>query len=224
MNEIIFLTYILAIAGSLLIALKFGKEALVAIICAQTILANLLVTKQITLFGLTATASDALAIGSVLGLNLLQEYYGKEIAQKTIWISFFIMLFYTAITLLHIAYIPHVDDTASGHFAALLTPMPRLMLASIVTYLVSQNLDRYLYTVLKNNNYFNNYFILRNYVSTGIAQYVDTVLFSILGLWGIVTNIPDIILVSYVIKLAALILAAPFLALSKKLFTVPVYD
>ena len=40
--------------------------------------------KQITLFGLNATASDIFAIGSLLGLNLLREIYGITEAKKAI--------------------------------------------------------------------------------------------------------------------------------------------
>ena len=93
LNELIFLSYICVVSGASLIALALGKEALVALICVQAVLVNFFVTKQITLFGLTATASDALAVGATLALNLLQEYYQKPVARKAIWISFFAHFF-----------------------------------------------------------------------------------------------------------------------------------
>ncbi len=71
LNELIFLSYICVVSGASLIALALGKEALIALICLQAVLVNFFVTKQITLFGLTATASDALAVGTTLALNLL---------------------------------------------------------------------------------------------------------------------------------------------------------
>ncbi len=93
MNELIFLGYILAVSSAALLALRFGKEGLIGLICVQAVLVNLFVTKQISLFGFTATASDAMAVGITLTLNILQEYFQKATALKAIWISFFVPSF-----------------------------------------------------------------------------------------------------------------------------------
>ena len=92
MNELIFIGYIVIVSVASLIAARFGKEALIALISVEALLLNIFVLKQITLFGLTATAADALAVGSSLALNLFQEQYDKKTAQKAIWISFFCAL------------------------------------------------------------------------------------------------------------------------------------
>jgi uncharacterized integral membrane protein (TIGR00697 family) len=49
-----------------------------------------------------------------------------------------------------------------------------------------------------------------------ISQAIDTVFFSFLGLYGIVSNISDIILASYLIKILAILLATPFVAFARK--------
>ena len=81
MNELIFFAHVLISVALMLGALRFGRVVLVAAICLQEVLANLFVLKQVTLFGLEVTCSDAYAIGSIIGLNLLQEFYGKERAR-----------------------------------------------------------------------------------------------------------------------------------------------
>lgn len=216
MNSLIFLLQTSIIGISSLIALRLGKEALVAFICTQCVLANLFVTKQITLFGLNATASDAFTIGAVLGLNLLQEYYGKTITKKAVWISFFILLFYAIMSQIQLIFVPSQFDVNQPHFYAILYAMPRITVASFSVYLFVQHLDRRLYGYLK--KLFNDRFlVIRNYISIGACQLVDTILFSFLGLYGIVDNIGSIILVSYTIKLAALFLTTPFLILAKKI-------
>jgi len=58
-NELIFLGYILTVSTATLVALRLGKEYLMGLIGSMVILANLFVLKKITLFGFTATASDA---------------------------------------------------------------------------------------------------------------------------------------------------------------------
>jgi len=62
----------------------------------------------------------------------------------------------------------------------------------------------------------NRYLVARNYASIAITQLVDTVLFSFLGLYGIIHNITSIIIVSYAIKLLAVVIATPFVAISHK--------
>lgn len=221
MNEFLFLSYIGLVSIASLASLRIGKEALVALICLQCVLVNLFVTKEIILFGFTATASDALGVGAALSLNLIQEYFGKRLAQKTIWISFFCVVFYILATLVHLAFIPASTDASQVHFVALLTPMPRIVVASIIVYLITQTIDCHLYGYLckklENKN-----FIFRNYSSIAITQLIDTVLFSFLGLYMInesfssIAIIMDIIVVSYCIKMLVLFIATPFLALSKK--------
>jgi hypothetical protein len=217
MNEFLFLIYILIVTGAALTALRMGKEALVALISLQWVLANLFVTKQITLFGFNATSADALAVGATLGLNLLQEYYGKKIAQKTIIISFGATIFYTILSFMQVLYCPSSADTAHAHFCALLTPMPRIVLASVFTYLLVQQLDYRLYGYLKRTMVTRS-ITVRNYISVGITQLIDTVLFSFLGLYGIIGNIGSVIVISYSIKLAILLCAGPFLLLSKFIY------
>jgi uncharacterized PurR-regulated membrane protein YhhQ (DUF165 family) len=107
MNELIFIVHTVVIAAFALGALALGCTSLVAFVCSCCILANLFVVKQITLFGLTATCADAFTVGATIGLNMLQEYFGKEIAKKTIWINFFLLIFYAIVSQIHLIYIPH---------------------------------------------------------------------------------------------------------------------
>ena len=217
MNELIFIFHTLIIAAFSLGALALGRSALVAFVCSQCILANLFVVKQITLFGLTATCADAFTVGATIGLNLLQEYFGKEIAKKTIWINFFLLVFYAIISQIHLIYIPHSADTMHLHFMPLLNLMPRIVVASFSVYFVSQMADYYLYGFLK-KIFHDRYIIARNYASIAFCQLLDTVLFSFLGLYGIIDNIWEVIIISYLIKLVSIIIATPFVGFSRKVY------
>jgi len=216
-NEIIFTAHTIVIGLSTLIALRLGKSALVAFICAQCILANLFVIKQTTLFGLTATCADAFTVGATLGLNLLQEYFGKEEAKKAIISNFFLLVFYTIISQIHLLYQPATVDTTQIHFAPLLGLMPRIVVASFSVYLLVQLMDYYLYGILK-KIYHDKYLVLRNYFSIAFCQLVDTILFSFFGLYGLVENVWHIIFISYAIKLVSILIATPFVAFSRKLY------
>jgi len=215
-NELIFVLQTITMGAFAIISLRIGKDALTAFITLCCVLANLFVVKQITLCGLTATASDAFSIGAVLSLNLLQEYYDRQSAQRAIFISFALLIFYCIVSLLHVAFIPCAIDTMHPHFASILTTMPRIIIASLSVYITVQYIDAWLYGSLKKLTN-GNYLVARNVLSLVICQLLDTVLFSFLGLYGILENITEIIVVSYAIKLAAIALSTPFIVLSKKI-------
>lgn len=215
MNELIFLAHTLIISLCAIIALRFGKEALISFICLQNILANLFVIKPIELFNLTATGADAFTIGAVFGFHLLQEFYGKSLTKKVIWLSFGLLSFYIIVSQIHLAYIPTTCDVTQYHFSALFGLMPRIAAASLVSYVITQQFDCFLYEKLR--RFFNSdYLPLRNYICASASQLLDTILFSYFGLWGILDNLGQIIFISYVIKLIALSLSTPFLLIIKK--------
>ena len=223
MNELIFALHTIIIATFALGSLALGSSALVAFVCIQCMLANLFVVKQITLFGFTATCADAFTVGATIGLNLLQEYFGKEIAKKTIWINFFLLIFYAITSQIHLIYVPHTADLMHLHFMPLLSFMPRIVVASFSVYLISQMADYYLYGILK-KVFHDKHIIARNYASIALCQLLDTVLFSFLGLYGIIDNIWEVITISYLIKLGSIIIATPFVGLSRKVYTLTSLD
>lgn len=210
MNEFIFIMHAIFVCAMLLIALRLGKEALITFIAMQAVFANLFVLKQICLCTLDATASDAYAIGGLLGLNLLQEYYGRKTTNLAIWISFFIAIVFAIVSQLHLLYVPITSDTTHLAYCAILGATPRIVAASLITYLIVQFFDATLYGYLK-RRLNQKWYIARNYISVSLSQLIDTILFSFLGLYGLVEHVWDIILVSYIIKLAIVVLATPFL-------------
>lgn len=217
MNELLFFAHTVFISVFALIALALGKEILIAFICLQSILANLFVIKPIMLCGLTATGADAFTIGAVFGFHLLQEFYGRSITQKTIWGSFLLLIFFLIAGYIHLGYLPHSSDLSQEHFCALFSLMPRIALASLTSYLITQHIDCLVFDVMK--HYFkSNYLPLRNLVCASFSQALDTILFSMLGLYGIIEHIGQIILVSFIIKLIALVLTTPFMLGAKRIF------
>jgi uncharacterized integral membrane protein (TIGR00697 family) len=200
MNEILFFIQTLLIVGFAFGALKLGKSALISWVAIQALIANLFVLKQITLFGFNVTASDAFAIGSLLGLNFLQEFYSKEDAQKATWICFFFMLFFAFVSQLHLLYVPSSYDTSQAAFYKILSQSPRLIFASMGVFFVVQRIDIRFFALLKIT--FPNWsFAFRVAIALIVSQLLDTVLFSFFGMYGIVASILDIIIISFAIKL-----------------------
>ncbi|MGE0009258.1 MAG: queuosine precursor transporter [Candidatus Babeliales bacterium] len=220
-NELLFIIHIALISICLLGALRFGKEALIALITLYCILANSFVLKQMTICSFQVTCTDAFMVGTVLGLNLLQEYFGKPIARKAIAISFAASILYALLGILHICYAPSAYDMYHASYVALLTPVPRIVLASLFVYLLVQITDYYIFGALK-KIFGSRYLIARLWITIALTQLLDTVLFSFLGLYGIVDNISQLIIVSYTIKMLVLVGSTPFMALSKKIVKEPI--
>ena len=212
MNECIFFTHIMLLFGALVLAKRFGKEALSVIISLQVVLANLFVTKQITLFGLEVTPTDAYMIGSLVGMNLLQEYFGKESAKKMLSINTYILIFFTAVSMIQIAYRPSLHDSFHSSFFTILSTSPRIFLSSIVVFFISQKFDVELFALFRKRFALP----LAMTFSLIISQGCDTILFSYLALYGIVHSLSSIILMSYAIKLITLFSMTPLTALIKR--------
>ncbi|MDR3646548.1 MAG: queuosine precursor transporter [Candidatus Babeliales bacterium] len=215
MNEIIFLFHSIVIGLFAIAALKLGKTVLVSLLCLQVILSNLFVSKQIIIWGLNATSSDVFSIGAGLCLNLIQEYYGKVIAKRAIWISFFCLSFYLLMTQIHLVYSPSEFDTTQNIYTTLFGLMPRLVVSSLVSYLISQNLDAYLYGYFR-DKFSGKYFFIRNYGALLISQMVDTACFTILGLYGVLHNPFEIFIVSYCIKVVSILVCGAVVGFCKK--------
>lgn len=218
MNECIFIIQILLIILFSFGALKMGKEALIALVALEALIANLFVLKQISFLGFHITCSDAFAIGSFLGLNLLQEYFGKESSQKAIKICFFILFFFALMSQIHLLYFPTAQDTAHAAYASILSSSSRLLATSLCAFFIVQKLDIYLFQGIK--RYFPKLpLTVRSHLSLIVCQLIDTAFFSFFGLYGLVESISDIMLMSFLIKLLIIFGLTPVTIFSRKIFS-----
>jgi len=214
-NELIFGGHILAVIIAILIALRLGKEALTALFCLLIISANLFVIKQIEFLGMTITCTEAMTIGCILSLNLIQEYWGKAQAKKAIYCSFFLLVCFGVLAQFQMLYLPSPHDTHHGAYSSVLHHSPRLLLASLFTTLIVQRFDMSFYSLLKRKMRTQS-LLMRNIASLAISQLLDTALFSVLGLAGIVHSIVPIMIVSYLVKMVVILSMTPFTLISKK--------
>lgn len=213
MNAYLFFIHCSVVLSFLITCLYLGKEAVMLFVGICCLFANFFVTKEIILFGCEVTASDMYTIGAMLGLSVIQEYWGKAAARRTIGLSFLLLLFGAVAAFLHLAYTPSPHDTMQPYFEKILSPAPRLIAASLVVFFIVQYLEMALFSFLQRFSKIP--FFIRAASTTSCVQMVDTLLFSFLGLYGLVHSLFDICVVSYSIKLLIIALSSPFLALTK---------
>jgi queuosine precursor transporter len=212
-NELVFILYTLFVLGGTLFALKFDKSVLIALIAVQSVLANMLVVKQIDILNLGTTSSEVFIVSTMLGITLLQEYYGEDVAKQATYISFASSIFYMLSTQLHLLYMPNSYDLTHNHFAAIFAFAPRIVISSIIVYFLAQRLNIVLYRLI--NRLFKNISVsIKSFFSVAIAQTFDTALFAGLALYGIVGSIFSVIMVSIAIKIIVIIISMPLIQAS----------
>jgi queuosine precursor transporter len=216
MNEWLFLLHSIIVISFIYLSFYMGKEAIIVFISSCWLFANFFISKEILLFGWQVTASDVYAIGGMFGLSLLQEYWGKSAASLAVFLSFILLLFATLVSMMHLSYIPSPQDVAHEHYSALLSGQTRILGASFVTFALVQQLEVRLFRTLQQSIVLP--FLVRACMTAVIIQFVDTLLFSFLGLYGVVHSIIDVIAVSYTVKLVITCLTLPFIVLAQLLF------
>lgn len=216
MNEIVFFSHLAIVVFCVLVSLKLGRETLLAAIAVQAILANLFVLKQVCLFGFHVTSCEVYTVGCILAMNLLQEYHPTQDIKPALFTYFGGLVFFIVMTQFHLHY------TASGlstvHFAyeEILTPAPRIFLASLLTSALTIFLDLKLFAFLK-KRFLKASLSMRIILSACVIQLLDTILFTGLGLYGVVSHPGHIIIVSYLIKVITVFSASTFIAFAQRI-------
>ena len=215
MNELLFLLQTCFVAASVLVAYRWGREALTALFCLLAFLSNLFLFKQMEFLGLTITCSDTYAIGCFLSLGLLQHHYGEKMARRASFLCFYLIAFCVVSEKIHVLYFPSPHDHYHGIYKELFSASPRVLISSLFTAFTAQMLSLFLQRQIK-RRWPQLPHTLALFLSIALAHGYDTVLFSFLALYGIMYSLSSLIIISYGVKLISLACMAPFIALSKK--------
>jgi len=215
-NEVIFIVQILITLGAVLAASRLGEYALVSVMCLFVIIANMFVTQTILLFGATATSTDAFMVSLSLAVLLLQKQYGEVQARRAILISFIGLFLFTLLSIIHLWYVPAPTDIMHAAFVLLLTPVPRILIASALAYGSAQLVNIWLFRLL-HKAMGNRWLMLQTYGAVTCSQILDTLLFTILGLYGVVAHLTSVAFVSMVIKMVTVLVSAPLFKLAQSL-------
>lgn len=224
-NELILICSVVFIYGASLLGYKlFGKTGLYCISVIATILANIEVTIMINAFGMEQTLGNVLFAVTFLITDILSECEGKKAAQTAVYAGIFSSIFFLVLSQSWLIYTPSTADTIMPSIKAVFSNTPRMILASLVVYAVSQMFDVWLYhkwwkfTEKKFGNK-RRFLWLRNNGSTLISQILNTALFTAFAFWG-TYDIPTLISIfisSYVIYVFTSLLDTPFVYLARKI-------
>lgn len=207
--------------------MKLTKATLVTTFAVSLAIANVTAAKlaffTVPVIGGVAVPAGFVGIGvAFLCTDLISELYGKETARAVV--NGTIVSLIIAYALVYVAILMPVAPFygAHGAYVTTLGASANIVLASVLTLLVSQNVDVSVFHVIAERT---DVRAARNIGSTVVSQFVDTTLFIVLGFvvfpglfGGSVTAlavVPSLILGQYVVKVVVALLDTPaFYAIS----------
>lgn len=184
MNELYFFLGIIAVFSCVvLIGRFFGEPGLVAWVAVSTILANIILPKQIRLFGLDVTLGNIMFSSTYLCTDILSERVGIKSSRRAVYIGLTSALFYIALTQVVLMFKPNEFDYAQGAMQELFALSARVTAASVVMYFLANMCDVYLFEALRKK--YPKQLWLRNNISTILCNCVENFGLMILGFWGL---------------------------------------
>ncbi|MBD3366751.1 MAG: queuosine precursor transporter [Candidatus Eisenbacteria bacterium] len=190
-----------------------GEDALrvlVGLFVAALVASNFVAAKLITVAGFTVPAAVLLfPLSYILG-DVLTEVYGYAVARKTIWIGFACNVVVVAVTWATIVVPPSPVWTLAGFgtageaqsaYSAVLGFAPRIVLASLVAYLVGEFLNAAVLARLKVATSGRHLWV-RTIGSTLVGQLADSAIFITIAFAGTVpwSVLGGIVLAQWLIK------------------------
>ncbi len=223
-NEILIILSVFVCFGGVLLAYRFlGLAGLMCFTVFATLTANIEVLIQVEAFGMVQTLGNVMFASTFLVTDIVSEVYGKKEARRTVLVGAAASAFFVIVSQIWIAFTPGPTDWAYDSVATLFSVVPRLMISSLVVYVICQQLDVTLYhfwwNITKKSGDDKKGLWLRNNGSTLISQFFNAVLFNAFAFWGTISfeTLMSYIISTYVIYVLTSLVDTPFLYMARKI-------
>lgn len=225
MNELVLIISVFALYSLTLLWYKlFGKTGMYCFTVFATIAANIEVLILVDAFGIEMTLGNILFATTFITTDILSENEGKECADNAVNIGIATNLSFVMVTSSWLLYSPSSNDWAYPSIKTLFTATPRIVLSSLIVYIIAQKLDVWLYHKIweiteKNCGNKKKYLWLRNNVATLTSQLINAVLYNLFAFYGTfpIKTLMGIILSTFCISIVTSLLDTPIVYLSRKI-------
>ena len=199
---------VVSVAG--ILGKRYGIEYLIATMAGLVVIANILANK-IVMFGPFSVPGGVIAFSmTFLITDIISEKWGKKYAKKAIWAGFYANLILIITLYITISWQSAPFALEIGEkFGEVLKLTPRIAVAGLIAYLISQNHDVWAFHFWKKKTK-GKHLWLRNNASTIVSQLIDSVIFITIAFAGIFPIMP-LILGQWVVKVIIAILDTPFM-------------
>lgn len=223
MNELLLLLEIIVVFSALMFVHKFfGKTGIFIWVGVMGVLAQLLTTKQVNLFGIQAITGTVQFASLFLATDILNECYGEKEARKA---PYFIILFTTLsilITQIVVAYAPNELDYVHDSMALLFSQTPRIALSSLFMLFVASRFNVAFFDKLS-KRFNGKHLWLRNNLSTILTNAGENFFFMFFAFYKnpiAPMGMKEVVIVAISTSLIELLVAfadTPFVYLARKL-------
>ncbi|MBE3555214.1 MAG: queuosine precursor transporter [Thermicanus sp.] len=183
---------------------------LVGFFVAISLLSNIVAGKIANLGFTYATVAILIYPLTFILADTIAEVWGKEIARRTVWTGLSVNFVISLLLTMAVYFPPAPFYEHQTEFELILGGVPRIVIASLIAYTISQNLDVWMFLTLRKKTK-GKHLWLRNNASTMASQLIDTIIFSFVAFWGqmSVFHILQIIMTEYTIKILLSIFGTP---------------
>lgn len=218
----VFLVWAVLILCFCLIASYIARRSrsssfLIATFASLVVISNVTAVKITTIAGLAVPAAVVAYSVTFLLTDMLSEFYSKREAHRAVWAGFYANLLLVVVVAVAVYLPPAPFWKHQEAFETLFAWVPRIVLASMLAYLISQHFDVLAFHFWKQLTD-GRYLWLRNNASTMVSQFIDTALFITIAFYGTGMPLAEMIKGQYVVKLGIALLDTPFMYLSREVY------
>lgn len=161
----------------------FEEKGLTAWMCFASIMANIAVTKQVDMFGLSATLGNVMFASTFLTTDIISERYGAKVSRQAVNICMFFTVAFIAATQSILVFVPNNLDFVNDSMRTLFSITARATTASVAMFYVANVADVVLFEKLKQR--FPKALWLRNNVCTILCNCTENFAFTFLAFIGV---------------------------------------
>ena len=156
-----------------------------ALFCGCLIISNILASKTFSLYDIILPCGVVIFPLVYIVGDVLTEIYGFTLAKRTIYLGFIINLI--AVIAYQIAiFLPGTDLATSNAFSIILGSTPRILIASLISYIVGSYVKAYFMKILKER--YTEYLFARCSISTLFGEGLDAIIFITIAFAGLMPN------------------------------------
>ncbi|MBR4670994.1 MAG: queuosine precursor transporter [Butyrivibrio sp.] len=177
------LELIVVFYGVLLMDKLFGKFGLYTWMALAVVFANIQVSKQVDIAGISTALGNVMFASTYLTTDILNEKYGEKASKNAVKIAAAALIAYIIFALFTQAFIPNSFDTVNTGMKSIFAMSVRITTASGVMFVLSNWLDVILYQKIKQKTG-GKHMWFRNNISTILCNCAENFGFSVLAFIG----------------------------------------
>ena len=208
---LLFAGMFLAFTALVMVRKYLGASGVIGYMGVATIVANIMICKSVNILGLSATLGNVMFASNFLATDILTECYGVKEARKGVLFAIVSAVGFLVATQVMLLFEPNEIDIAQESMRNLFTLTPRITIASVALFALSNIADVSLYEYMRKKSN-------GKRICTILCNGTENLLFymiAFLGLFGW-NDILSMSLTATVIEIIIALCDTPFLYWAKK--------